>query len=72
MALTDVLRENRDNLALVIGNGIHRYGPRRVNSWDDLLLNLAHRHGVDLDRMPVGASATECRCPLISGQFLTG
>ena len=59
IVLTNILRENRDNLALVIGNGIHRYGPPQVNSWDDLLINLAHRHGVNLDKMPVGASATE-------------
>lgn len=59
MVIDDVLRENGDSLALVIGNGIHRYGPQPVNSWDDLLLDLAHRHGVDLERMPVGASATE-------------
>lgn len=59
MALTDVLREHHHNVALVIGNGIHRYGPQRVNSWDNLLLNLAHRHDVRLEKMPVGASATE-------------
>jgi hypothetical protein len=59
MALTDVLRENSDDLALVIGNGIHRYGPQRVNSWDNLLLKLAHQHDVELEKMPVGASATE-------------
>jgi hypothetical protein len=59
MPLTDILRRNRDDLALVIGNGIHRYGPRRVNSWDALLIELAQRNGVELDEMPSGASATE-------------
>ena len=59
MALANVLRDYRDNLALVIGNGIHRYGPQPANSWDDLLLGLAHRYGLDLDKVPVGASATE-------------
>ena len=59
MSLASILRQNRDDLALVIGNGIHRYGPRRVNSWDALLIELAQRNGVDITEMPPGASATE-------------
>lgn len=59
MTISDILRRNRRDIALVIGNGVHRYGPRQVNSWEDLLLDLAHRNGVDLDKMPAGASATE-------------
>jgi len=59
MPLTDLLRDSRDDVALVIGNGVHRYGPSRVNSWDALLLDLARRNGVDIDEIPTGASATE-------------
>lgn len=59
MTLTEVLQQNRNDLALVIGNGIHRFGPQRVNSWDDLLLKLACKNDIDLAEMPQGASATE-------------
>jgi hypothetical protein len=59
MSLTKVLQQNQNDLALVIGNGIHRYGPQPVNSWDDLLLTLAQRNNFDLAEMPQGASATE-------------
>ena len=59
MSLNEVLQENHEDLALVIGNGIHRYCPQSVNSWDDLLLRLAHRNGINLTAMPQGASATE-------------
>jgi hypothetical protein len=59
MSLTNVLQQNCNDLVLVIGNGIHRYGLRRVNSWDDLLLKLACENNVPLEAMPQGASATE-------------
>lgn len=59
MSLTNLLRDNREDIALVVGNGIHRYGPSRVNSWDALLLELACKNGVAIDEIPTGASATE-------------
>ncbi|HEY0164068.1 MAG TPA: hypothetical protein VGB39_01715 [Sphingomicrobium sp.] len=59
MTLSDILRRNRDDIALVIGNGVHRHGPPQVNSWEDLLTDLAHQSGVDRDGVPHGASATE-------------
>jgi hypothetical protein len=59
MSLSNVLQENHNDLAVVIGNGIHRYGPHHVNSWDDLLLKLARGNNLDLATMPQGASATE-------------
>jgi hypothetical protein len=57
--LRNILQANFNDLALVIGNGIHRYDPSSVNSWDALLLKLARDSGVDVTRMPDGASATE-------------
>jgi hypothetical protein len=59
MTLTKILRANHHDVALVIGNGIHRYGPARTNSWDALLITLASRYGMDVDHVPEGASATE-------------
>lgn len=59
MRLSKILRSNRADVALVIGNGIHRYGPSRVNSWDSLLVELARSNGIDINEMPMGASATE-------------
>jgi hypothetical protein len=59
VTLSDILRRNRDDIALVIGNGVHRHGPPQVNSWEDLLTDLAHQSGVDQDGVPHGASATE-------------
>ncbi len=59
MTLTDILRAHRDDLALVIGNGIHRYGGGGVNSWNALLVELAHRYGLAVDQVPQGASTTE-------------
>ncbi len=59
MSLTEILTNNAENIALVIGNGIHRHGGSGVNSWDDLLLKLAHENDYDVDCLPKGATATE-------------
>jgi hypothetical protein len=59
MSLAETLRQNAHDIALIIGNGIHRHSPAGVNSWDELLIDLAHRHGLDIDRLPKGATATE-------------
>ncbi|WP_455296950.1 hypothetical protein [Brucella pituitosa] len=59
MSFSNLLRDNREDVALVIGNGVHRYGPQRANSWEALLLELARRNGVAIDEIPTGASATE-------------
>lgn len=59
MTLTEILQRNSHDVALVIGNGIHRHGPAGVNSWDGLLLDLAHDHGLDFQKLPKGATATE-------------
>lgn len=57
--LSDILRLHGNQIALVIGNGIHRHGPGAATSWDALLIGLARRHGFQLSRLPRGASATE-------------
>jgi hypothetical protein len=56
-----LLQNHRNNIALVIGNGINQYGPaKKANSWNDLLVKLAGRyfpsgfHGV-----PGGIELTE-------------
>lgn len=59
MSLREILTQNANDVALVIGNGIHRFGPAGVNSWDELLVKLARRHGIEFDRLPKGATATE-------------
>lgn len=59
MSLNEILRLHGDEIALVIGNGIHRHGPNGATSWDALLIDLARRHGFQFTRLPRGASATE-------------
>jgi hypothetical protein len=59
MTLKQILQRRRADLALIVGNGIHRYRPESPNSWDKLLMELARRYGVDVDRVPQGTSATE-------------
>jgi hypothetical protein len=59
MSLSDILRLNAGDVALLIGNGIHRYGSAGVNSWDRLLIDLAHLHGLAMKRLPRGATPTE-------------
>jgi hypothetical protein len=59
MTLGEILREHAHDIALVIGNGIHRHGAAGVNSWDQLLIDLARQNGLMVDHLPQGATATE-------------
>lgn len=59
MTFKEILRIRANDVALIIGNGIHRYGSNGANSWDELLVNLARKHGLKIDRLPKGATATE-------------
>lgn len=56
-----ILTKNRAEIALVIGNGINRYGSaHNTNSWHDLLVQLARRHlPSKLRSVPSGVSLTE-------------
>lgn len=59
MTLSALLREHSP--ALVIGNGINRYGAKATtNSWNDLLIALAKKHIDKSTReIPAGVSLTE-------------
>lgn len=61
MEMKTLLRKHRSDIALVIGNGINRYGPASsTNSWHDLLVNLAGTHlPAKLRSVPVGVTLTE-------------
>lgn len=61
MKLATLLKRNRTDLALVVGNGINRYGaPLGANSWDDLLSRLARSHlNPNHKAIPSGVSLTE-------------
>lgn len=59
MSLTKILTDNANDIALLIGNGIHRFGGAGVNSWDGLLLELARENSCNMDKLPKGATATE-------------
>lgn len=61
MNMKSLLRNNRSNIALVIGNGINRYGPAKTtNSWHDLLVKLAKEHlPAKLGSVPPGVTLTE-------------
>jgi serine/threonine protein kinase len=61
MSLRKLLRHNRSDLTLVIGNGINRFGPAPItNSWQELLLTLARRRlGRNFKKIPTGVSLTE-------------
>lgn len=56
-----ILADNKIDLALVIGNGINRYGAAsQANSWDALLLDLASKHGIEVgSKIPDGITLTE-------------
>ena len=56
-----LLRRHRANLALVIGNGINRYGAEHsTNSWNDLLASLARKFlGTKGRNIPAGIALTE-------------
>lgn len=59
MDLPSLLKE--PGLALIIGNGINRYGNApHTNSWNDLLVSLADKHlPASLRSVPTGISLTE-------------
>lgn len=58
--LERILRGSGRDAALIIGNGIHRYGPSsQTNSWEGLLIELAHDAGIKIHQLPKGTTATE-------------
>lgn len=61
MKFSQVVNKHQTNIAFVVGNGINRYNSEVTgNSWEDLLLELWHRHSGKKDsEMPTGVSATE-------------
>lgn len=61
MPLKQLLNAQKTNLALLIGNGINRYGSHAsTNSWNDLLISLAQRHiDPSIFDIPSGVSLTE-------------
>lgn len=61
MTIASILSRQANDLALVIGNGINRYGSVGiVNAWDDLLLRLSRKHGIAGGvEIPDGISLTE-------------
>lgn len=61
MTVRNILHRNSDNLALVIGNGINRYGNANGNCWDSMVIQLAESYlnGTGLTQVPEGISLTE-------------
>jgi len=61
LKLRSLLRKNRNDLALLVGNGINRYGTAgTTNSWDDLIRTLARKRlGPSRAQPPGGISLTE-------------
>ncbi len=61
MTLRQLLVQNSSNVALVIGNGINRYGSAdQTNSWEALLLQLAAKHHIPVgNAIPEGITLTE-------------
>lgn len=59
--MKQLLEDNKTDLALVIGNGINRYGADLgMNSWEALLTELARRHiNPEHTSVPKGVSPTE-------------
>ncbi len=56
-----LLSRNKNDIALVVGNGINRYNaPEGTNAWEDMLTELARRH-IDPRhaRVPAGVTTTE-------------
>lgn len=53
-----ILNRNQSNIALVIGNGINRYGSCG-NSWEDILNELRQRHAPSMAEAEKGISLTE-------------
>ncbi len=61
MDFRSLLARHRSDLALVIGNGINRYGSApNTNSWHDLLVTLASKFiGKQSEKIPAGIALTE-------------
>ena len=61
MNIKSILQRHRPNLALVIGNGVNRYGrATTTNSWPALLLKLSKKHlSAKLRQIPPGVAMTE-------------
>jgi hypothetical protein len=61
LSLRTLLRRQRGDLALVVGNGINRYGPAgATNSWSELIHTLARKRlGPAHSQIPAGISLTE-------------
>jgi hypothetical protein len=61
LEMKKLLQKNQSDIALVIGNGINRYGSASsTNSWHDLLVQLAVAHlSAKHDSVPVGIALTE-------------
>jgi len=61
MPINKLPKQDRQRAALLIGNGVNRYGEQSArNSWDDLLLGLAARYMPSPTRsIPQGVSTTE-------------
>ena len=59
--LKNLLKNSEDNgIALVIGNGIHRYTQvENTNSWDNLLISLARSYNINHDKIPTGITLPE-------------
>lgn len=58
--MEQLLRQNRTDIALVVGNGIDRYNnSATANSWDQLLVDIAKESVPDIDCVPVGTTLTE-------------
>lgn len=58
--LTSILNENSSDLALVLGNGINRYGTASTdNSWEELLRKVAGDCAPPIQAPPPGTSLTE-------------
>lgn len=59
-SLSALLEQSSDHLALIIGNGIHRYAAATdANSWDELLVTIAQECSPGLDAVPRGTALTE-------------
>lgn len=57
--LRKILQDHAGRIALVIGNGINRYGAIGMNSWDQLLVSIARDLRIDVSSVPDGTALTE-------------
>jgi len=57
--LEALLQAEAGNVALMLGNGINRFGAPGINSWDALLMQIAADRGVALAAVPLGTTLTE-------------